>query len=310
MSIVEKAIDKLRGSRTESATTATRVVEQGARRPPVTPSPPRYEPATPQPSIFAKVPPGAPVTIDPEALRNQHLLPPIEHERRTADEFRRLKWPLLTGALGRGGERLAAGNLIMVGSALPGDGKTFTSLNLALAMASERDCSVLLIDADAAKGHVSSALGVRGRKGLTDLLNGGVAAWHEVILETTIPGLRVVPCGSHMSATPELFASQRMQALVADLAAAEPDCVVIFDSSPLLATNESQVLTRYVGQVLLVVRANVTPRNAVLEAVGLIDEAKPTAFVLNDAQSFLGGGKYYGYYQFDGSGSKQEGGAG
>ena len=308
MSIVEKAIDKLRGARAESAAAATRIVEQG-RRPPV-PSPARYEPSATPVSIFAKVPPGAPITVDPAALRDQHLMAPVEHERRTADEFRRLKWPLLTGALGRGGERLAAGNLIMVGSALPGDGKTFTSLNLALAMAGERDCSVLLVDADAAKGHLSSALGARGRKGLTDLLNGGASAWHEVILETTIPGLRFVPCGAHFSATPELFASQRMQALVAELAAAEPDCVVVFDSSPLLATNESQVLTRYVGQVLLVVRANVTPRNAVLEAVGLVDEAKPTALVLNDAQSFLGGGKYYGYYQFDGSGAKQDGTAG
>ena len=300
MSIVEKAIDKLRDSRQIPVTPLGRTAE---------PRSATHDPVAPPPeSILARLPDAPRHRIDRDALRRDGMLVPEEHDRRKAHEFRRIKWPLLAGALGRGGDRLPAGNLIMVTSALPGDGKTFTSMNLALAIGTERDCSVLLVDADPAKGHLTSALGLKGRRGLTDLVQDASLRWQDVIIETDIPGLRVVTCGTQMSQAPELFASPRMQGLLADFSAAEPNCVVVFDSSPLLATNESQVLARLVGQVLLVVRAIATPKPAVLDAIALVDPSKPTALLFNQAENVLGDSQYYGYYDY-GNDKPQDGNA-
>jgi exopolysaccharide/PEP-CTERM locus tyrosine autokinase len=200
---------------------------------------------------------------------------------------------------------VADGTLVMVTSALPGDGKTFTALNLALSIARERDSSVLLIDADVAKAHMSELLGIRGRPGLTELLEKPGMDPASVIQATDIDGLRVMAAGQRHDSLPELMASQRMRELTAQLAARNRDRVIIFDSSPLLATNESQVLAKLVGQILLVVRANGTPRNAVEEAVALLDRSKYVGVVLNQLRTLFGLGTYYsGHYNYNYGGSQ------
>ncbi len=146
-----------------------------------------------------------------QALRNAGYLPAEGLERRFADHYRQIKRPLIERALaGEPGMRL-----ILVSSALPGDGKTFTSLNLALSMARERDVSVLLVDADAPRAHISEVLGIRGERGLLDALSDESLDVESLIVETDVRGLEILPAGKFVENATELFASARMDQIAA-----------------------------------------------------------------------------------------------
>src|SRR5262245_40281653 len=143
MSLVERALKKLQESRATAS--------------PADAAPTRAAPApepTPPASGHTRRP-GKLVHVDRDALRAAELLPALDEERLLAHEYRQIKRPLLVNAFGRGGTQLPKGRVILVASALPGDGKTFTAINLALSMAREKDVEVLLVDADVAKPHVS-----------------------------------------------------------------------------------------------------------------------------------------------------------
>src|SRR5690606_20325175 len=103
---------------------------------------------------------------------------------------------------------------IMMASALPGDGKTFTSINLALSMSRERDSSVVLVDADVAKPHISRIFGVDKEPGLLDALTDKSDDLESLILPTDVGGLSILPAGGHRDNAAELFASAAMRQLV------------------------------------------------------------------------------------------------
>src|SRR5690606_13997121 len=105
-----------------------------------------------------------------DALRAAGLLPPEHQEREIADQFRQIKRPLVDNVIKRADAGRADAHLIMVASALAGEGKTFTSLNLALSMSLEKDIRVLLVDADVPKPHVSRLFGIAKEPGLVDAL--------------------------------------------------------------------------------------------------------------------------------------------
>src|SRR5207237_10930258 len=102
------------------------------------------------------------------ASRLAGFVAPCHQERELARQFRHIKRPLINNALGRGVPRLAHGNLIMVASAVPGEGKTFTSLNLAFSMRLEEDMSVLLVDGDVVNPLVSRIVDVENDRGLLE----------------------------------------------------------------------------------------------------------------------------------------------
>jgi exopolysaccharide/PEP-CTERM locus tyrosine autokinase len=230
------------------------------------------------------------------ALQAAGLLSPPEQERLTENQFRKIKRPVIANAVGKG---LAAavpnGHLVMLTSALPGEGKTFSSINLAFSLAREKDLEVLLIDADVAKPNVSNVFGMQDVPGLLDALADESLEVESLILRTDVDGLSILSAGHCESDTAtELLASSRMEELVAHIAERNRRRIVVFDSPPLLLTNESQVLATLVGQIILVVRAGITPKPAVLEAVGLIGETVPVGLVLNQSRVATKGG-YYGY---------------
>jgi receptor protein-tyrosine kinase len=234
------------------------------------------------------------VSLDLSALRAAGLLPPEEKQQAFARQYRRIKVPLLAAAAGKTQTAVANGNVIMVASALPGEGKTFTSVNLALSFARERDLDVLLVDADVAKPHITETLGLRDEPGLMDVLASQELDVGPLVLPTDLPRLSFLPAGraSEDSAT-ELLGSARMQAIVRRLIRLKPNRVVVFDSPPVLVTTESEIVARLVGQIVLVVRAGVTPRAAVLDALDLLGE-KPIGVVLNQVPREPSAG-YYGY---------------
>jgi protein-tyrosine kinase len=233
------------------------------------------------------------VKVDRDAMRAAGLLPPRDQEREIADQYRAIKRPLLQAAFSDEPQEGPPQKLIMVASALPGDGKTFTGVNLALSLAMEKDRSVLLVDGDVAKPHVSRLFGVENEPGLLDVLKDPAKDVRSVILPTDIRGLSVLPAGSHSETATELLASERMAQIVTRLSQLSPRGIVLFDSLPLLITSEARVLLTLMGQIVLVVRANVTPQQAVRDAVEMIGDKK-LWLVLNQAEVHGAIGYYYG----------------
>lgn len=239
--------------------------------------------------------PRSKLAIDFKALRRAGLVPPVSEEEQVAREYKRIKRPLLAnaegGGIGTGNDR----NCCMVASAIPGEGKTFTAVNLALSLAKERDYKVVLIDGDVIKPSISRALGVKDRLGLTDILADTTLSDSDAILQTNVPRLSFLPAGQRHEDATELLASQRMSWFINKMDR-DPNQVVIMDSPPLLATAESQAMAMAVGQILVVVKAASTNRNAVMSALSLVATPnKNVSLILN--QSTKAHGDYYaGYY--------------
>lgn len=288
MSLVERALKKIQESRGNAPP---------PNDPPVIASAPRSRVVRPEAQTPAREieTPARVVHIDREALRTKQILPPPASERRLADEYRQIKRPLIENALGRSETALANGHLIMMASALPGDGKTFTSVNLALSMALEKDVSVVLVDADVAKPHVSELFGLAQERGLLDVLRDESLNVESLILPTDVPGLSILPAGKPSSTATELLASTRMERILAQLSARDPHRILLLDSPPLLLTSESRVLASIAGQVVLVVKADNTPQQAVLDALDLLGESKSVGLVLNQSDESRHAG-YYDYY--------------
>lgn len=248
-------------------------------------------------------PPSAPtprstVQLDFDAILAEGMMPPRDLAQRYADEFRRVKWPILDVASGKVDVKVPDPNLLLVTSSVPSEGKSFVSLNLSLNVASGTT-RVLLIDADPAKARISRLCGVHGRPGFLDVLADDSLSIADVVIGTNVPGLDIIPAGKSHALSAELFSSARADALLAELARQDPQRLVLLDSAPLLATNEAQVLSRRVGQVLMVVKCNDTPASAVKAAVELIDTRPLARCLLNQVRTGLfadGYASYYGYY--------------
>ncbi len=237
------------------------------------------------------------ITILPVLRNNNMLVPGSALGQSFQDEYRRIKRPLLSNAVGRSSSLVDKGNLIMVTSSMPGEGKSFTATNLALSIAREKDVTVLLIDCDVARRGVSRLLGIEDRPGLVDLVDNDELTVADVLLTTDIPNFRVLAAGSHYDYVTELLASNRMASLVDEIAARYPDRIIIFDSPPLLATPETQVLATLVGQVVFVIETGKTPQSVVEDALEQLPEDKAIGIVLNKNEGASGkSGYYYGYY--------------
>ncbi|MCZ6500477.1 MAG: AAA family ATPase [Gammaproteobacteria bacterium] len=239
------------------------------------------------------------VQVDSDALRAAGFLAPEDDERQLVDQYRNIKRPLLAHAFGKRATRIPDGHLVLITSALSGEGKSFTCINLALSLAHERDHKVLLVDADVAKPHISKLFGADAEPGLLDLLDSDRPVDHrDFVVPTSVPGLSLLPAGKARTYATELLASNRMEELMRALGKEDPQRIVVFDSPPVLLTSEARVLTRLVGQVVVVVLAGMTPQQAVLEAVDTIDEGKAVNLILNQARHSADGGYYGGSYGY------------
>lgn len=229
-------------------------------------------------------------------LEAQNMVTPSLNDTRQAEEYRQIKRPLLSNISGRRASTIDQGNVIMVTSALPGEGKTYTTINLAMSIATERDRSVLLVDCDVIKRSLSSLFGLQEHPGLIDFLDGSVAGLRDVIVSTDVPSLKILPAGHTDSYSTELLASDEMGRVMDEMAARYPDRIIIFDSPPLLMTSQSVVLTNHAGQILVVVEEGVTSQKAVLDAISKLDQNKVIGTVLNKRSRLSPGEQYGGYY--------------
>ena len=214
-----------------------------------------------------------------------------------SDEYRRIKRPLLSNAFGKTAQLVDKGNLILVTSSVPGEGKTYTAINLALSIAQERDHTVLLIDCDVTRQGVSQVMGISDKPGLVDILVSDSFTVGDTILRTDVAELCVISAGKQNEYVTELLASQRMQKVVEEIGARYDDRVIIFDAPPLLSTPQTQVLTGLVGQVVFVIEAGKTPQSHVEEALKMIPQDQATGLVMNKSEGIISRGGYYsGYY--------------
>lgn len=258
-------------------------------------------------SAPAPLPAREPVRIHLEGLRTRGMVVPNGPATQSSHEFRVIKRPLLGNAFGRHGQPpVKNGKRIMVTSAFPGEGKSFTSVNLAMSIAAERDYGVVLIDADVARPTIPRELGIHADVGLMDWLIDGAPDLSQLVLPTNIETLSLLPAGRHDQHATEWLASEAMGRLLDELTKLYPDCVLIFDSPPLLVTTEARVLASYMGQIVMVVESGRTPREAVTQALSTIESNEVVGLVLNKAHNIESNGYYQGYgygYGYGASGS-------
>jgi protein-tyrosine kinase len=241
---------------------------------------------------------GRRVELDFATLKVRGFITPDAPKSQIADEFRVLKRPIIRNALGRNGQRVRNGNLIMVTSALPGEGKTFTSVNLAFSIAMEVDSTVLLVDGDVAHPAIPRVLGSPPGPGLLDLLTQEDLDFGAAMTKTNIEKLALLPAGTRHRRATELLASEQMADLLRELSSRYPDRIIIFDSPPLLATTEARVLATHMGQIIMVVAADSTSHHAVEQALATIENCEVVLMALNKAKT-TDVGSYYGYYRDD-----------
>ncbi len=233
------------------------------------------------------------VEIDFSQLTRLGLVSPVAPGASISEQFRAIKRPIIRNAAGLASAR--NGNVIMVTSSLPGEGKTSTSICLAMSIAMERDKSVLLVDADVAKPSLFKTLQIPERPGLLDALTNEKMDLAEVLVRTNIPNVSLLGSGTPDAHATELLASDRMASLVTELSDRYSDRIIIFDSPPLLVTSEAAVLATHMGQIVMVVEAERSGQEAITSALSLLDDRALKLLVLNKCR-LAGSGNYYGSY--------------
>lgn len=235
------------------------------------------------------------IEIDLEALAKAGIVSPNAPRSAIADQFRVVKRPLIGNAMGKGASPIINGNLIMVTSALPGEGKTFTAINLAMSMATELDYTVMLVDADVARPSVMNVFGLPSGAGLLDLVLDESMDLSGMLLKTNVDKLTLLPSGTPHPRATELLASDAMVHLLNDMARRYSDRIIIFDSPPLLLATEARVLASHMGQIVMVVQAEKTLQCDVLQALSTIESCPVKLMLLNQARTVSKGGYEYGY---------------
>jgi len=233
--------------------------------------------------------------LDRESLKEQGYIVPDASVSALLEEFRIVKRQILAAARERG---TAASRRVLVCSPHPGEGKTFCSVNLALAMANERDTEVLLVDADFAKPSILSTLGLPKRPGFMDCLANPDLEVEDLVMGTDVPGLWVLPAGNLTTADSEYLASARTAEVLDRLTLGAPNRLVIFDTPPALAASPAAELANHVGQAVLVARADRTGQSALEDAYQLLSACPDIKLLLNAANFSPSGrkfGSYYGY---------------
>ncbi|MBA4305305.1 MAG: capsular biosynthesis protein [Sphingopyxis sp.] len=239
------------------------------------------------------------VTISRERLAAHNFIVPDGPVTGLSEEFRIVKRQLLLAARGgKGFDPLPHGERILICSANPDEGKTYSAINLALSMASEKDNRVLLVDADFAKPSILSTLGIEKHRGFMDALADPDCDVESLVLQTDIDGLSILPAGSQTNQDTEYLAASRTAEIIDQLTRNDPARIIIFDSPPALAASPASVLALHVGQTLMVVHADVTTESALRDALSLLSGCENIQLLLNRTKFSPTGrkfGNYYGY---------------
>jgi non-specific protein-tyrosine kinase len=176
--------------------------------------------------------------------------------------------------------QLLGGNTLMVTSALPGDGKTTTAINLAFTMAKEFQQTVLLVDCDLQQQDVHKQLGYKSDRGLIDYLLDDCPV-SELFTWPGIEKISVVSGGRLIRESSELLGSPRMKELVSDMKLRYPARFVIFDMQSISAGADALVFAQLVDHIIMVVEEGKTPVSEIKRSVEMLPEGKLLGMMLN-----------------------------
>lgn len=203
---------------------------------------------------------------------------------RVSEEFRLVQRQIVRTAFTAAGAEPGFSNLLMITSSIPGEGKSFTSLNLAACIARQRDHHVLLIDINSKRNSFCMALGLGDAPGLLDLAANPDLDATQVMAKTAIENLSVLPIGIERDLGPELFASKQMTKLIQAIGRRYADRLIVLDAPPTLSTSDPAALAPIVGQVLFVVEAERTQREEVESSLDLLQACPTITLLLNKVQ--------------------------
>ena len=308
MSIIEKAAGRIDPKKEAPSATAAPTVAAAPVTAPAAPvSAPAAQaltPAVPASAHGAQTP--APVKarkqstkkveLDLNRMRDMGMVTAAGGRTLLVEDFRIIKRPLLKRAFAERSANAPPGNLIMITSSLPGEGKTYCAINLAMSIAMELDHTVLLVDADVARPSILRTLGLPAQRGLMDLLLDDKLDLADVMLRTNVDTLSILPAGTSTARATELLASQTMSNFVTEIANRYPDRIVIFDSPPLLLTSEAHVLATHMGQIVLVVESETTTQHAVKESLRQLEGCSNVNLIYNKTREFPGIEETYDYH--------------
>ena len=275
MSRIEKAIEIATRKRKETG--------------PVSPSP---TPTSEAPEMDERVP----LVSRPDqaiSLNNPYLVTANQRNSPASEQYRKLK--SLIVRLSKMGDLDRA---MMVTSPVAGEGKTITSLNLAITMAQEFDHTVLLVEADVRKPSVLKYLGLKSQAGLTDCILDNLDVG-KVLIKTGIGSLSILPAGRPVENPVELFSSNRMNAILNEIKQRYKDRYVIIDTTPLLPFAEPQYIANSVDAVVMVVREGLTTPEKLKKALDILKNNNLLGIVSNGVSRINALHGYYGYYGYE-----------
>ena len=250
---------------------------------------------------------GPQLALDRGRLASYGITLPSAGRSRTVEEFRLIKRNLMT--------QLSQSNsladqrstrIIMVTSARPGEGKTFISLNLALAFASERDVKALLVDVDTQHSSMQTILGIPAERGIVDVLSGNCEL-SGALIQTSIPNLLVLPAGQGGPQVPELFSSNQMVLLMSEMTQRFGDRYIIIDTPPCMASSDAAALAPLVGQIVFIVEAHHTQQMEIESSLRMLSACPRISLLLNKSDTMSG--EHFGsynYYYYDSQGRQRD----
>lgn len=193
--------------------------------------------------------------------------------------------------------RDAGTKVIVVSSAVSGDGKSVTTLNLAASLAESPGTRVLIVDADLHKASISTYLGLSRDTGpgLSDLLDRPGLALADAVRRVDGIDLSIVFAGASHPRPFTLLSSPRLDGLLTEMR--ERYDYVLVDTPPIVPVADGRVLSRAADGVLMVVRAHQTPRKLVMKALRLLDGGTVLGLVLNGHDRLMP--QYEKYYGLD-----------
>src|SRR6516165_1574419 len=239
---------------------------------------------------------GPELVLDRGRLASYGITVPSSARSRTVEEFRLVKRNLMTQlSQGHVIADQRSTRLIMVTSARPGEGKTFISLNLALAFASERDVKALLVDVDTQHSSLQTILGIPSELGIVDVLAGNHEL-SEVLIQTNMPNLMVLPSGRGGPHVPELFSSNQMALLMAEMTRRFADRYIIIDTPPCMASSDAAALAPLVGQIVFIVEAHHTQQVEIEASLSILSACPRISLLLNKSATMAG--EHFGSYEY------------
>ncbi len=316
LNLIQRAMQQASLKREQSAEAGDSVVAEERREPAMElreapTAPPRdtgVEPreAPKRPSGQAAAAPARPAAqqapqtmrLNVNRLREARMITPDNRASVTYNEFRSIKRKLLPQT--RDPETKATTrNIVMVTSALAGEGKTYTALNLAICLAAERNLDVILVDGDVVRSSISDFFEGAPGEGLLDLLTGRRQQIDEVLTRCSdVPNLHVLFSGRRDDTSPELLASQRMADVCSALSRRFRESVVVIDAPPVLATAEPSALAMHVHHLIMVVAAGQVARHHVEEALTGVAACPSISLVFNKSPEWQRPTPYPYYYNY------------